>query len=454
MFIDHGAYFLRWRVNGRRHTVNVGRVEGVTKEAAEKTAHEYRSGERSVYLMGSNSGNMTFLGIFNDLCDSVGRTRWKDSTRMQHINLVQGMMREFHHNKINEITKWDVRNWYYSERNAKRPTRTEVAYRTLHRVMQHALSMDLIEVNPCQLGEGVRYPNKVRKVRINHENPDLGKFLFELAFGRPKQQKKTYETSRDLILLFLLTAVRRTALSGLRWEHVDLKNRLLRIPPEYNKKRKGDESYQEIPMARIVQRMMEVRHANRHRLCDILSGVSPLEYVFPDRYGKTHVKDIRSTLRFLCDAAEIPLVSPHDLRRTVAGLLPLITKDPVARNQWLGHKDQDVHNKHYAGLQPLNTRRKLCQDVADFLSRSIYAEGEDKIFTGLVELKADNRTEVDLRWASEDTLQKALYPDLDHDEEDEAIRELVEIAYPKALHKLSDTSEDFEVVESGYVSKG
>ena len=81
MFIDHGAYFLRWRVNGRRHTVNVGRVEVVTKEAAEKTAHEYRSGERSVYLMGSNSGNMTFLGIFNDLCDSVGRTRWKDSTR-------------------------------------------------------------------------------------------------------------------------------------------------------------------------------------------------------------------------------------------------------------------------------------------------------------------------------------------------------------------------------------
>ena len=71
-------------------------------------------------------------------------------------------------------------------------------------------------------------------------------------------------------------------------------------------------------MARIVQRMLRRRYENRNALCDDLGGDSPLTYAFPDRFGRTQIKDARATIRGLCDAARITVVSPHDLRKTVA----------------------------------------------------------------------------------------------------------------------------------------
>ena len=128
-----------------------------------------------------------------------------------------GVLQDSHEKPIAEISKQEIRHWYYSDENTKRPTRTDNAYRFMYRVMKHAMSLDLIDVNPCQLTELDRFPKRKRETKLNHENADLGKFLFQLGLGVPKQKKKTYETTRDLVLLFLLTGARKTALSALRW---------------------------------------------------------------------------------------------------------------------------------------------------------------------------------------------------------------------------------------------
>ena len=451
MYVHHGAYYLRWRPDGPRVTKKLGRLDKITKEDAETIALEFLNGQRTVGMSGDNAGNMTFLGIFQDLCDTSGKVRWKPSTLAQHKSLVYGVLQDFHDKPIAEISKQEIRHWYYADKNTKRPTRTDNAYRFMHRVMKHAMSLDLIDVNPCQLTELDRFPKRKRETKLNHENADLGKFLFQLGFGDPKQRKKTYETTRDLVLLFLLTGARKTALSALRWEHVDFENLWFLIPPEHNKKRKGDGSFQQYPMARIVQRMLRRRYENRNALCDDLGGDSPLTYVFPDRYGRTHVKDARATIRGLCDAARITVVSPHDLRRTVASFLPEINDDYVLRQQYLGHRVNDVHVQHYAGNQSLIRRRKFAQDVADFLSCSIYAEGADGILRGRVELAPDNRTEIDERWADENTLESALYGDTD--EREAAFEKFVWAADGNAITEMMDQQEsieEFEIVEGGY----
>ena len=454
MYKDHGSYFLRWRVHGKRRTQKLGRVNETTKEDAEALALDFKNGKRGVFVNGSNSGNLTFLAVFDDLLSTIGKTRWKESTKAKHKELVYGMLQEFHNQKITEIDKWAVRNWYYSDRNTKRQTRTEVAYRTLHRIFEHAKNqLDFIDVNPCQIPKGDRYRNKIRKIKINHENSDLGKFLFQLAFGKPKQIKRSYETSRDLVLLFLLTAVRRTALGSLKWENVDFPNRLIKISPEHNKKHKGDDTFQEIPMARIVQRMLKCRFENREKLCETLKGESPLIYVFPDRFGKTHVQDVRVTIKRICEAANIAIVGPHDLRRTVASFLSEVSDDYVLRQQYLDHSFSDVHVKHYAGNQSLIRRRKFAQDVADLLSRSLSGEGADGMLSGRIDLAADNRTEIDERWSDENTLEWVLYGDAE--EKEVAIEKFVWAVEGNAITEMMENSrgvEEFQVVKGGYVS--
>jgi integrase len=454
MFVHHGSYHLRWRPNGQRTDKTLGRVDEITKEEAETKALEFRNGQRSLGLAGNNSGNMTFLGIFQDLCETSGKVRWKPSTFAQNRSLVHGVLQEFHNKPIAEISKQEIRHWYYSDKNLKRPTRTDNAYRVLHRVMQYSISLDLIEVNPCQLTELDRFPKKKKQTKLNYENSDLGKFLFQLGFGIPKQRKKTYQTTRDLVLLFLLTGARKTALSALRWEHVDFENLWFLIPPEHNKKRKGDGSFHQVPMARIVQRMLRRRYENRNALCNDLGGDSPVTYVFPDRFGKTHVKDARATIRGLCEAAGITVVGPHDLRRTVASFLPEITDDYVLRQQYLSHSVSDVHVAHYAGNQSLIRRRKFAQDVADYLSCSIFAEGADGILRGRIELAPDNRTEIDERWADENTLEWVLYGD--EEEKEAAIEKFVWAADGNAITKMMEQQgigEDFDVVEGGYAGE-
>lgn len=449
MSVYHGSYRLQWRVDGRKRSVTLGRVDKVSKLDAEKMALEYRNGDRTLALSGANSANVTLLSVYQDLNDTVGAVKWKSSTSKKHRDLVYGWLQEFHYRPIAEITRQDIRRWYYSDRNKKRPTSTDNAYRTLQRIMRHAIDLELIEVSPCQLREGDRYPKNKRQSRINHEAADLGKFLMQLARGEPKQRKKTYETTRDFILLALLTGVRKTALGSLKWEHVDFTNRWLMISPDANKKRRGDNSFHQVPMARIVQTMLRVRYEKREELCKVLGGFSPRTYVFPDRFGKTFIKAPEATLQGICNAAGIPKVGFHDLRRTVAAFMPELSDDYVLRQQYLGHSVSDVHVQHYAGSQSLKRRRGFSQDVADFLSRSLYVEGADGVLRGTLELAADNRTPVDERWADENTLEWLLYGD---DEQREAAMDrYIWAGSGDAMAALADDSvDDFDVIDGGF----
>ena len=129
-------------------------------------------------MSGDNAGNMTFLGIFQDLCDTSGKVRWKPSTLAQHKSLVYGVLQDFHDKPIAEISKQEIRHWYYSDKNTKRPTRTDNAYRFMHRVMKHAMSLDLIDVNPCQLTELDNSQNEKERQNSIMRMQTLGNFCF------------------------------------------------------------------------------------------------------------------------------------------------------------------------------------------------------------------------------------------------------------------------------------
>ena len=100
IYVHHGSYYLRQRPNGRRVTKSLGRLDKITIKDAEAKDLEFLYGQRIVEMLEDNSENITFLGVFQDLCDTSGKARWKPSILAQHSSLVHGVLEEFHDKPI------------------------------------------------------------------------------------------------------------------------------------------------------------------------------------------------------------------------------------------------------------------------------------------------------------------------------------------------------------------
>lgn len=106
--------------------------------------------------------------------------------------------------------------------------------------------------------------------------------------------------ARDYILLLLFTGLRRREASSLRWEHVDLPGRVIRLPAASTKAgRKLD-----LPMSDFVHSMLVARR-----------GIGDTEWVFPSASKSGHIEEPRHPLDLVRDACGV-FVSAHDLRRT------------------------------------------------------------------------------------------------------------------------------------------
>ena len=108
--------------------------------------------------------------------------------------------------------------------------------------------------------------------------------------------------ARDYILLMLFTGMRRGEAAALRWEHVDLAQKIIRVPAELTKaKRKF-----EIPMSVFVYDLLVARRA--------LGACS--QFIFPGSGKNTgHITSVDKALVTVAEATGFG-ISAHDLRRT------------------------------------------------------------------------------------------------------------------------------------------
>ena len=108
---------------------------------------------------------------------------------------------------------------------------------------------------------------------------------------------------RDVVLFALFTGMRAGEVTGLRWEEVDLPQRMIRIPARRMKvKRKFD-----LPMSSVVHKLLVARRA--------LGNDGP--FVFPGKGRSGQCGSFTYALRQIEAACSIK-ISPHDLRRTFA----------------------------------------------------------------------------------------------------------------------------------------
>jgi integrase len=105
---------------------------------------------------------------------------------------------------------------------------------------------------------------------------------------------------RDYIILLLFTGLRQREASFLTWDEVDLRNGVIRIPPERTKSGRA----LDLPMSDVVHNMLKARRA-----------LGRTDFVFPGPNAKGCIAEPRFFFGQIAKASGIVL-SPHDLRRS------------------------------------------------------------------------------------------------------------------------------------------
>jgi integrase len=158
--------------------------------------------------------------------------------------------------------------------------------------------------------------------------------------------------ARDYILLLLFTGLRRREAAALRWDEVDLKEKIIRLPAARAKAGRA----LDLPMSDVVYKMLVARRK-----------LGDADWVFPSISASGHIEEPKFPLKLVADATGIH-VSAHDLRRTYITAAESTDMSVLALKALVNHSlGKDVTE----GYVQMNAERlrEPAQRVADRLKK-------------------------------------------------------------------------------------
>jgi len=222
----------------------------------------------------------------------------------------------------NRYLKPRVGNWLLSKASTEQwrtallevkaisPSQARIGYWMMCSIYKHYQELDAVATNPVskKLMRGLFASNellsKKRQTRVH--TIDLAAFVAGV-------QALRNTTSRDAIMVMLLTSWRRSAVMQMRWDRIDWRQKTYTVrdaEPGW-KKFKGLIALNDYALVYLEDRK---RAGGEH--------ISP--YVFPARHGKEeYMQDVRTALQKACAGLGYS-VSPHDLRRTFATIAEVV----------------------------------------------------------------------------------------------------------------------------------
>ncbi len=179
-------------------------------------------------------------------------------------------------------------------------------------------------------------------MKLFHEDNSRLRYLSREEYERLIKAARTIKTSpylEEKIVLAAHTGLRRGSLFNLRWEDVDLDNRVMRIPRTKNGR----------PLSLPL-------NATAFNTFKTLDGTKTPEsvYVFPHRSGPNAgepVQDIKNGFHAALQLAEITEFTWHDLRHTFASWLIMRGASLRSVAELLGHQSLKM-TLRYAHLSP------------------------------------------------------------------------------------------------------
>jgi site-specific recombinase XerD len=216
----------------------------------------------------------------------------------------------FGHRPLRRILPRDIQTWATRRRAEVEPATVNRELSFLRRVFSVALANGLVERNPVKAVKFFREPS--------------GRVRFLTDDEEPRLREQLDPSQWQIVEFAFNTGLRQSEQFGLRWEHVNLANRVLTIP------RSKHGGARHVPLndtATAILRALPSRFNSR--------------WVFPNRTGKSPLNATNFRQRVFNPAvrsAGIENLRWHDLRHTFASRLAMKGVDLNSIRELMGHK--------------------------------------------------------------------------------------------------------------------
>lgn len=225
--------------------------------------------------------------------------------------------------KLTEITRQMAQTFVAQMGQRLSPKSVALAKNCLSKVFSTAIEWGYVEQNPAI---GVRLPARISHREAIALAPDqIQRLLAELR-----------EPCKSMVLIAVLTGLRRGELFALRWNAVDCERKLIHVRESVYDGHFGSpktrSSFRKVPMSEILEEVFVLLRGQ---------NVAPESLVFASRNGKTPLRPeniLKRNIHPACERIGLQKVGWHDLRHTSATLLH--EHEPLRVTQAiLGHSD-------------------------------------------------------------------------------------------------------------------
>lgn len=300
----------------------------------------------------------------------------KPATRKSYEYEIPFYCGEFLNRSIQGITEDEVCKWYLQ--GGTTPTSTDKAFRSLKAILQYMVGLRLITFNPCEAVNirKIRYKIKPRTRRIESHNTTA----FIDAWIGCSRTGKVNPIQGDFILFLLMTGLRLDEARTLNWSSLDYQSHSFTVADTKN----GHPHT--LPLTPLMSDLLARRKKDN-------PASNP--YVFPARVGKgvsetKHISDCRKALDRITNEGKLPIVRPHDLRRSFAAILEELDISESNIKSLMNHQDGTVTRKHYIQSANLETKRNNLHRVACYLEKTATVEGKHPVLDTTAFFACDN----------------------------------------------------------------
>ena len=218
-------------------------------------------------------------------------TKRKSSQRSDRSNWRRVIGPELGAKKVREVTRKDIERIH--KKHADRPYQANRLLSLLAKLMAFAVEWGLRDDNPAR---GIRrFPEQPRQRLLRDE--EMQRLMQELY--------RCDASSRDAILLLILTGARKGNALSARWRDFDLESGTWCIPAEDFKSGKTHTMPLSAPACELLSRIR-------------VEAAPDAEWLFPSSGSTGHLVDIKKTWNRVRTDAGLPDLRIHDIRHAYA----------------------------------------------------------------------------------------------------------------------------------------
>ena len=309
----HGdvTFYIRYQFDGTDVKERVGRKSrGFTREMA-KSALRSRLGEiaQGRFNLARTRKPVPFSKFVERYKEFAGAYKRGWFTEKY---IVEEFAKLFGDTPLAQITTWQIEKWKAEQGRVLNPATVNRRLTVIKHMLKKSVEWDLMKTNPAAT---VRLP----------ANSERTRFLTQTEIHTVLDACEKQITSPWLLAMVTLalnTGMRQGELRTLKWENVDLLNRLITIVQSKTLRLKT------IAINDDAKSALDWLQENRY-------GDHVFMWPWGDLIGKTTVHD---AFKKVCTATKIEDFHFHDLRHTFASHLIMSGADLVTVKELLGHK--------------------------------------------------------------------------------------------------------------------